>query len=77
MARFEPGEYHRRMSQKLVTPLPRNLIDAIANAGVDPADAAREAGIDAAALESGVTLAEADRFIDVACFSQADVRRPL
>ena len=66
MARFEAGEYHWRVPQQLVTPLPRNLIDAIANAGVDLQDAAREAGIDAAALESGVTFAQAERFIGVA-----------
>jgi AraC-like DNA-binding protein len=54
------------MPQTLNTPLPRNLIDAIADAGVDMNDAAREAGIDAAALETGVTFAQAQRFIGVA-----------
>jgi len=66
MARFGPREYHGRVPQTLVTPLPRNLIDAIADAGVDLADAAREAGITAAVLESGVTFAQAERFIAVA-----------
>ncbi|MFL6694176.1 MAG: AraC family transcriptional regulator [Ramlibacter sp.] len=54
------------MPQPLVTPLPRNLLDAIADAGVDLADAAREARVDPAALEAGVTFAEAGRFIAVA-----------
>jgi AraC-like DNA-binding protein len=60
------GEYHSPMPQPLVTPLPRNLVDAIADAGVDLADTAREAGFTAGALESGVTLAEAERFIGIA-----------
>src|SRR3954464_10325285 len=54
------------MPDALVTPLPRNLLDAIAEAGVDLADAAREARVDPAALETGVTFAEAERFIGVA-----------
>jgi AraC-like DNA-binding protein len=66
MARWQAREYHGCVPQTLVTPLPRNLIDAIADAGVDLADAAREAGIAPAALESGVTFAEAERFIGVA-----------
>jgi AraC-like DNA-binding protein len=59
-------EYHSPVPQTLVTPLPKNLIDAIADAGVDLDDAAREAGIDQEALESGVTFAEAGRFMGVA-----------
>ncbi|WP_158513923.1 AraC family transcriptional regulator [Ramlibacter tataouinensis] len=54
------------MPQPLVTPLPRNMLDAIADAGVDLADAAREAGVDPAALEAGMTFAEVERFIAVA-----------
>ena len=50
----------------MVTNLPKNLIDAIAAAGVDLGEAAREAGIIPAALESGMTFAEAERFIGVA-----------
>ncbi|HSH90074.1 MAG TPA: AraC family transcriptional regulator [Ramlibacter sp.] len=53
------------MPEPLVTPLPRNLIDAIADAGVDLADAAREARITPAALESGMSFAESERFIGV------------
>jgi AraC-like DNA-binding protein len=52
--------------QPLVTPLPRNLLDAIAEAGVDLADAAREARVAPAALEAGMTFAEVDRFFEVA-----------
>lgn len=66
MARARGPTYHPRMLQPLVTPLPRNLIDAIADAGVDPSDAAREARVDPAALESGMTFAEVDRFFAVA-----------
>lgn len=66
MARAEAPDYHPPMAQTLTTPLPRNLIDAIADAGVDLAEAAREAGITAAALETGVTFAEAERFVGVA-----------
>ncbi|MES3001290.1 MAG: AraC family transcriptional regulator [Pseudomonadota bacterium] len=54
------------MAQPLITPLPKNLLDAIADAGVDLAGAARDARVDPAALESGVTSAEAERFISVA-----------
>ena len=54
------------MAQPLVTPLPKNLLDAIADAGVDLADAAREARFDPARLESGMTFAEVERFIAVA-----------
>ncbi|HSH92299.1 MAG TPA: AraC family transcriptional regulator [Ramlibacter sp.] len=54
------------MPDALVTTLPKNLIDAIAAAGVDLADAARESRIDPSAIESGMTFAEAQRFIGVA-----------
>jgi AraC-like DNA-binding protein len=47
-------------------PLPRNLLDAIADAGVDLSAAAAEAQVDPARLESGVTFEEAGRFIAVA-----------
>jgi AraC-like DNA-binding protein len=63
---FRGGGYHRRVPEALVTPLPKNLLDAIGDAGVDLDDAAREAGVDPAALESGLTFAEAGRFIGVA-----------
>ena len=66
MAHRIPGEYHRRVPEPLVTPLPRNMLDAIADAGVDVADAAREARVDPSALESGMTFAEVGRFIEVA-----------
>jgi AraC-like DNA-binding protein len=66
MARFVTGEYHAEVPQALVTPLPKNLLDAIADAGVDLADAAREARFDPARLESGMTFAEVERFIAVA-----------
>ena len=66
MARQESREYHSAVPEALVTPLPRNLLDAIAEAGVNLADAAREARVDPAALESGVTFSEAERFIGVA-----------
>src|SRR4051812_14026935 len=58
MARHAVAAYHPAVSQPLVTPLPRNMIDAIEAAGVDLADAAREAGFDVARLESGVTFPE-------------------
>jgi AraC-like DNA-binding protein len=58
--------YHRRVAQPLVTPLPRNLVDAIAAAGVDLADAAREARVDPGALETGLDFAQAGRFVAVA-----------
>jgi AraC-like DNA-binding protein len=66
MASDAGPEYHGAVAQPLVTPLPKNLLDAIASAGVDLADAAREARVDPAALETGVTFAEAERFIGVA-----------
>lgn len=65
MARPECGDYHFPVPHPLVTPLPRNLIDAIAEAGVDLADAAREARVDPRALESGMGFAEVERFIAV------------
>jgi AraC-like DNA-binding protein len=66
VARQGAPEYHGAVPQPLVTPLPKNLLDAIADAGVDVADAAREARVDPAALETGVTFSEAERFIGVA-----------
>ena len=66
MARRNPREYHLRVPEPLVTPLPRNMLDAIADAGVDLADTAREAHVDPSALESGMTYAEVGRFIAVA-----------
>jgi AraC-like DNA-binding protein len=66
LARTGAAEYHPPVRQTLVTPLPKNLIDAIADAGVDLDDAARESGIDREALESGLTFAEAGRFLGVA-----------
>src|SRR4051812_22717414 len=45
-ARSGGGGISFAVPQTLVTPLPKNLIDAIADAGVDLDDAAREAGID-------------------------------
>jgi len=66
MARRNPREYHLRVPEPLVTPLPRNMLDAIADAGVDLADTAREAHVDPSALESGMTFAEVERFIEVA-----------
>jgi AraC-like DNA-binding protein len=58
--------YHGRVPQQLVTLLPRNLLDAIADAGVALAQAASEAGVDPSALESGMTFPEVERFLDVA-----------
>jgi AraC-like DNA-binding protein len=52
--------------EALVTTLPKNLIDAIADAGLDLGEAAREADFEPAALESGLTFAQAERFIAVA-----------
>lgn len=66
MAPSRRRNYHRRVAQPLVTPLPRNLIDAIAAAGVDLADAAREARIDPTGLETGLGIAEVERFLAVA-----------
>ena len=66
MARRNTGDYHFRVAEPLVTPLPRNLLDAIAGAGVDLAEAAREARVNPSALESGMTYAEVERFIGVA-----------
>ena len=66
IAALSRNPYHCRVPETLVTPLPRNLLDAIADAGVDVADTAREAGVDPAALESGVTFPQAQRFIGVA-----------
>ncbi|MBC5763150.1 AraC family transcriptional regulator [Ramlibacter albus] len=48
---------------ELTTPLPRNIVDAIADAGFDVDDIARTAGVEPARLETGVTLEEADRFL--------------
>jgi len=66
MAPRASREYHRPMPEALVTTLPKNLLDAIAAAGVDLAGAAREARIDPVSLEAGMTFAEAERFIGVA-----------
>jgi AraC-like DNA-binding protein len=66
MARRCAPEYHALVPQALVTSLPKNLLDAIADAGVSLADAATEARVDPARLESGVTFEEAGRFIGVA-----------
>jgi AraC-like DNA-binding protein len=42
------------------------MLDAMADAGLDLADAAREARVDPSALESGMTFMEVGRFISVA-----------
>jgi AraC-like DNA-binding protein len=42
------------------------MLDAMADAGLDLPDAAREARVDPAALETGMTFAEVERFIGVA-----------
>lgn len=57
---------HPGVPEPLVTPLPRNLLDAIAAAGIDLAAIAREARIAPGALESGMTFAEVGRFFDLA-----------
>jgi AraC-like DNA-binding protein len=46
--------------------LPRNLLDAIAQAGVDVGALALGAGIEPRSLETGVSFAEADRFMAAA-----------
>ncbi|MFI4927302.1 MAG: AraC family transcriptional regulator [Burkholderiales bacterium] len=66
MARCATREYHPHVSEPLVTALPKNLLDAIAEAGVDLADAAREARFDPARLESGMSFPEVERFFAVA-----------
>jgi hypothetical protein len=40
MVRPDCAEHHGRVSEALVTTLPKNLVDAIAEAGVDWGDAA-------------------------------------
>jgi AraC-like DNA-binding protein len=65
MARRRGAAYHLRVPEPLVTPLPRNMLDAMVDAGLDLRDAAREARVDPAALESGMTFAEVERFIAV------------
>ena len=45
-----------------IAPLPRNLLDAMGEAGVDPRALARRIGIDPHALESGLNAMELDRF---------------
>lgn len=51
------------MPTPLVTPLPRNIVDAIADAGFDLEEIARNARVEFARLETGVSLEEADRFL--------------
>jgi AraC-like DNA-binding protein len=63
MAHSVAGEYHAAVPEPLVTPLPRNLLDAIAQAGVDPAEAARAAKVEPARLETGLTFEEVGRFL--------------
>ena len=47
-------------------PLPRNLFDAIAEAGLDAPALARASGIDPGRIESGLSRDEADRFLGAA-----------
>lgn len=47
-------------------PLPRNVLDAIRDAGVDPATLARRLGIDPPQLETGIGFAQADAFMGAA-----------
>jgi AraC-like DNA-binding protein len=44
-------------------PLPKNLLDAMADAGVDPAAIAGGIGLDAQRLEAGLSRVDADRFL--------------
>lgn len=46
-----------------LAPLPRTLLDALQTAGVEPGALADRLGIAPAALETGVSFAEADRFL--------------
>ncbi|WP_167772829.1 AraC family transcriptional regulator [Ramlibacter humi] len=55
-----------------LAPLPRNLLDAIRDAGVDPASLARRLGIEPASLETGVSFADVDRFMLAAWEALAD-----
>lgn len=45
------------------TPLPRNLLDAMTEAGLDAAALARASGIETGRIESGLSRDEADRFL--------------
>lgn len=49
-----------------VAPLPRNLLDSMHAAGVDPAALARQLDIDAARLDLGLAFGELDRFFSAA-----------
>ncbi|HEU0199572.1 MAG TPA: AraC family transcriptional regulator [Burkholderiaceae bacterium] len=47
-------------------PLPRNMLDCMRSSGVDPDAIAHQVGLDPQQLDSGLTLAEADRFLTAA-----------
>lgn len=47
-------------------PLPRNLLDAMLEAGVDPGTLAQRLGIEAERLDTGLDFAELDRFFSAA-----------
>jgi AraC-like DNA-binding protein len=49
-----------------LAPLPRNLLDAIEEAGLVPESIAREAGVAPERLETGMAFGEADRFLTAA-----------
>jgi AraC-like DNA-binding protein len=55
-----------------IAPLPRNLLDALVAGGFDPARLARQAGLDPALLEGGLTFPEADRFFCAAWNAAGD-----
>lgn len=49
-----------------VAPLPRNLLDSMREAGVEPGALASQLGIDAERLDLGLDFAEVDRFLSAA-----------
>lgn len=59
------------MDQPL-TPLPRHLLDALADAGFQVPALAKAAGLDALQLETGLTRMQADRFLCAAWIAVGD-----
>ncbi len=64
---------HPYIEVQLRAHLPRALFDGLTALGHDPASIARDAGIPALALESGMTAVEADRFL---CAAYEKVNNP-
>ncbi len=68
-----PSTPSPQVEVEIRTPLPRAVLDGLTAAGYDLAAMASEVGLQASALEGGLTAAEADRFL---CAAWAKVNNP-